>query len=265
MSMEENHHDASGADSEQRGKLVRQMIYAASAVGVLLALLVFFNHLATQEEPEDSPTYPAPVPVPPQRPQIRPVTPPETLPSTTTPDAEETLPGTPEQPDVTSGVVDAPPLGGSETPPAPPPTQATNRPAPQQVSPPQSARIARPATTDSPATITATTPAASKAPPEDVPELTAPPSITPPPDDPPPVTPPPSVAPRVATGFMVQAGVFVNTRRAEELHARLLQNGIPATLETRVQVGPFKTQAEAQAARAKMKALGIEGVVLPPR
>jgi cell division protein FtsN len=61
----------------------------------------------------------------------------------------------------------------------------------------------------------------------------------------------------------VQAGVFANTQRAEELHARLTLHGIPSTLETRVQVGPFKTQEEAEAARRKMRALGIEGVIIP--
>jgi cell division protein FtsN len=31
-----------------------------------------------------------------------------------------------------------------------------------------------------------------------------------------------------------------------------------------VVVGPFKNRAEAAAARAKLKALGVEGVLLPP-
>jgi cell division protein FtsN len=79
-----------------------------------------------------------------------------------------------------------------------------------------------------------------------------------------PVTPPPPVTPRALNGFLVQAGVFTNLQRAEELHARLIENGIPATLETRVQLGPFRTQAEAQAARARLKALGIDALILPP-
>jgi len=32
-----------------------------------------------------------------------------------------------------------------------------------------------------------------------------------------------------------------------------------------VQVGPFKSREEAEAARVKMKALGIEAVMLPPK
>ncbi|MDR0528347.1 MAG: SPOR domain-containing protein [Zoogloeaceae bacterium] len=103
------------------------------------------------------------------------------------------------------------------------------------------------------------------------PEFTAPPPATDPPialPAPPavrslPEANPPRLA-RLVTGFLVQAGVFSSPQRAEELHARLTLHGIPSTLEARVQVGPFKTQAEAEAARKKMRALGIEGVILPP-
>lgn len=62
----------------------------------------------------------------------------------------------------------------------------------------------------------------------------------------------------------MQAGVFTNVQQAQALHDKLVQNGIPATLETRVQVGPFNSQAEAEVARAKMQALGIDGLLLPP-
>jgi DedD protein len=59
--------------------------------------------------------------------------------------------------------------------------------------------------------------------------------------------------------------VFTSSERAEELHARLNMNGVPSTLETRVQVGPFKTRQEAEAAQAKLKALGIESLLVPPK
>lgn len=72
----------------------------------------------------------------------------------------------------------------------------------------------------------------------------------------------PQVLPRLLSGVSLQAGVFADPRRAEELHARLLQEGIPATLETRVLVGPFRNRQEADAARAKMLAMGIETVQL---
>lgn len=71
--------------------------------------------------------------------------------------------------------------------------------------------------------------------------------------------------PRLFSGYAVQAGVFSDPRRAEALQARLVSEGIPATIESRVQVGPFKTQAEAEAARARMKELGIDSVMLMPK
>ncbi|MBK9444761.1 MAG: SPOR domain-containing protein [Betaproteobacteria bacterium] len=77
--------------------------------------------------------------------------------------------------------------------------------------------------------------------------------------------PTPPAPPRLFSGFAVQAGVFADAQRAEELRAMLTLNGIPSTLEARVQVGPFKTREEAEAARQKLKALGIEGLLLPPR
>ncbi len=79
---------------------------------------------------------------------------------------------------------------------------------------------------------------------------------------PPPVPPAP---PRLFSGYAVQAGVFADAQRAEELRAKLTLNGIPSTMEARVQVGPFKTREEAEAAREKMKALGIDGILLPPK
>lgn len=77
----------------------------------------------------------------------------------------------------------------------------------------------------------------------------------------PPVTPPP----RLFSGYALQVGVFSDPRRAEELHARLTQEGIPAFIEARVEVGPFKSKEEADAARAKLNALGIDSVLLSPK
>ena len=59
--------------------------------------------------------------------------------------------------------------------------------------------------------------------------------------------------------------MFADPRRAEELHAKLTLEGIPSTIEARVQAGPFKNKEEAEAARAKMKALGIDAVLLMPK
>lgn len=69
-----------------------------------------------------------------------------------------------------------------------------------------------------------------------------------------------------AHGFVLQMGVFNNTEHAQELLAKLKQAGIPAQIESRVQVGPFKTKAEVDAARARLKALGMDsGLLLPLR
>ena len=77
-------------------------------------------------------------------------------------------------------------------------------------------------------------------------------------------SPAPSVSARLFSGFALQAGVFSDPRRAEELHARLTLEGIPATIESRVQVGPFKNREEAEAARSRLKSLGVDAVMLLP-
>ena len=66
------------------------------------------------------------------------------------------------------------------------------------------------------------------------------------------------------SGYSLQAGVFSDTQHAEDLLARLTQAGIAASIEARVQVGPFKTRQEADAARKKLNTLGIDSILLPP-
>lgn len=62
-------------------------------------------------------------------------------------------------------------------------------------------------------------------------------------------------------GYSVQAGVFLHSNNAEKLLAQIQAAGIPAYLETRVQIGPFKTKAEAEAAVKKLRKLGIEPIL----
>ncbi len=62
-------------------------------------------------------------------------------------------------------------------------------------------------------------------------------------------------------GFVVQLGLFTSVENAQSLHARLKQQGIPAFLETRVVVGPFRDRAEANAAQRKLRAVGVSGVI----
>jgi cell division protein FtsN len=93
--------------------------------------------------------------------------------------------------------------------------------------------------------------------------LTAPPEEKLPSGDPALIRLPPML-PRQASGFLLQAGVFNSTGRAEEIYATLQKHGVPATLEARVQVGPFRNKAEAEQARSKLQALGIDVQVLAP-
>lgn len=66
--------------------------------------------------------------------------------------------------------------------------------------------------------------------------------------------------------FVVQMGVFNSVGNAEDLLAKLKVAGIPAQLETRVQVGPFATRAEALRAQEKLRALGLgKGMLVPPK
>jgi cell division septation protein DedD len=57
--------------------------------------------------------------------------------------------------------------------------------------------------------------------------------------------------------FAVQLGVFSNVTNAQDLQAKLKQAGIPAQLETRVQVGPFLNKEEAMRAQDKLRVLGL--------
>ncbi|HTJ97426.1 MAG TPA: SPOR domain-containing protein [Rhodocyclaceae bacterium] len=65
--------------------------------------------------------------------------------------------------------------------------------------------------------------------------------------------------------YLVQMGVFSNVSNAEELRAKLEKAGIPSQIEARVQVGPFATRAEAEAAQKKMTALGLNGLLVSAR
>ncbi|MDR0234205.1 MAG: SPOR domain-containing protein [Zoogloeaceae bacterium] len=263
-------------ETEQRNIIVRRLTLAAILVLVLLGLLKVFDTLGTREGNEQPP-FQNPVPTPPKRQIDKPVTrqptpgaEPEESPAIPEPaSGEDTLPP-PEMPPVPTP---PPPL-----PQPPTPTEATPAPpSPPVAQPPQTRPAARPPV--------ATRPSPPAVPPFPLPptpgvvppEFTAPlpPSETPAPLPPlvqptpqnrlPAVRPQPVTPLRIFSGYLVQAGVFTNVQRAEEIHAKLTLHGIPSTLETRVQVGPFKTQAEAEAAHKKMRELGIEGVILPPR
>jgi len=73
-----------------------------------------------------------------------------------------------------------------------------------------------------------------------------------------PLSRPLSQAMQSARQFVVQMGVFSNVANAEELRAKLELHGIPAQIESRVQVGPFQTRVEAEAARDRLRTIGME-------
>lgn len=82
------------------------------------------------------------------------------------------------------------------------------------------------------------------------------------PASPGPLSKPLSQAVQSARQYVLQMGVFNNVANAEELRAKLELAGIPAQIEARVQVGPFKTREEADAAREKLRALGLDNGIL---
>ena len=64
-----------------------------------------------------------------------------------------------------------------------------------------------------------------------------------------------------ATGFVVQLGMFTSVENAQAMLERLKAQNVPAYLETRVVVGPFRDRAEADAAQRKLQAGGVSGVI----
>jgi DedD protein len=234
-----------------RGKLIGRLAMAGLLVALLLGVLAFFDHLANSPEEPDERVFTERVPVAPKKEMSQPVKPAENLPESPAPEKAE------------------PPV----EPPPPPQVEAK----PQVAAAPEAAPEKRPAGVIA-------KPAPAALPPPAVPEATtAPSNIVPPPraaapseaeparpvaqvldHKPAPAASPPSVS-RLFSGFLLQAGVFTSVQRAEELHARLTLSGVPSTLETRVQVGPFRTKQEAEAAQAKLKELGVETILVPPK
>ena len=232
--------------AEIKHKLAKRMAFAGAMIVALLGGLALFDHYSAQPEPEvvAPPQFTEPVPVA-KKMVTQPVTP-----------AEPVAPPevAPAEPEVTSAPVDknAPRID------TPPPPEVAARPS-------------VPRTPGAPARAVSTSHAAAPSTPAQVAEASAAPVATTPDASaraesaaPAPAVVPPA-PPRLFSGYALQAGVFSDPRRAEELQARLMHEGISATIESRVQVGPFKTRAEAEAARSKLTALGIDTVLLPPK
>lgn len=235
---EKNERSATADDTaEIKHKLAMRMLFAGVMIVALLGGLALFDYYSAQPEPEVTPPPQFTEPVPVAKKMVtQPVTPPVAAPEVVAPTETK-----PVEPEATSAPVDkrAPRV---DTP--PPPVVAAQPSVPRKPAAP--VHSASPVSTEASAPPTPTPPAPSES------------AVSP-------TTPAVPTPPRLFSGYALQAGVFADPRRAEELQARLVEAGIPATIEARVQVGPFKTRAEADAARAKLNALGIESVLLPPK
>lgn len=258
-------------EAELRRKLVRRLAVAGFLVGLLLAALALFDFISSQDE-DEAPVFDRPVPVPARKEVTQAVTPavltpPENAsasetPATTAPVQEAAAPGVAEP-----SAAPAPEVSARPALPETRPAVETRKPvAPAKITEVSPARPAKTIKPGAPASVPEKTAAPMQVP--TVAPVTPTPPVAPaPPAD---IRPPlpsvlPQTLPRLMSGYQVQAGVFTNLRAAEALHAKLALNGIPSTLEARVSVGPFKTRAEAEAAEAKLKALGIDPILLPPR
>ena len=242
---------------EIKRKLAWRMGAAGLMIVGLLGGLALFDHYSapTATEPSE-PQFTEPVPVP-KKMVTQPVIP--AAPLIEAP-KEESKAAEPE--------ASAPPVDSSARLAEPPPRPEV----PAQPALPRASQPAARATSSAAAPVAASPSDASNAPKasESKPAAQASrPSVMNEPATPPqpmPAAPPVQVAQsRLFSGFALQAGVFTDPRRAEELHAKLMLEGIPSSIESRVEVGPFKTRAEAEAARAKMKSLGFDTVLLLPK
>jgi cell division septation protein DedD len=77
----------------------------------------------------------------------------------------------------------------------------------------------------------------------------------------------------LAPGFYINVGLFANDDNASKAQAKLKEADLPVFTQivkgpkgrfTRVRVGPFDSQANADAASTKIQALGLDAVVFTP-
>ena len=236
-------HSSEVAAGEIKRKLAMRMGFAGLMIVALLGGLALFDYLSVQDSSVESsaPQFNEPVPVA-KKVQTQPVTPVEPVLDTAKDEKKTSLPESSALPvGKSTPLQEPPPRPEIQAQPALP--RATPGAARAHTAVPAAPTGSRPAEPRNVAAALA--PARSEA---SAPSVTSPPA-----------------PPRLFSGYALQAGVFADPRRAEDLHARLMQEGIAASIESRVQVGPFKTKAEAEAAREKLKALGIDTVLLPPR
>ncbi|MDC7714217.1 SPOR domain-containing protein [Vogesella sp. LYT5W] len=74
----------------------------------------------------------------------------------------------------------------------------------------------------------------------------------------------PGIAPQGSSfGYQVQLGLFSSPDNAERLVSDLKKHGITARTETRVQLGPFRTRAEAEESMQRLRTLGYQPLLIP--
>jgi DedD protein len=262
--------------SQIKRKLAWRMGIAGMMIVALLGGLELFDYLAAGLEDTEPPpprfTEPVPVPKKSVAEASGPVTLAPLEEEKEEEEEEKEIPSVPESSEAPAGAITASPpadptpppevLAAPETPAGPvkssagastPSARPSSRPAPARPSAP----AARTEQKGSPPGLAASRPEAPKADRIDRADRVA---MTPMPISP---RQPPLFSRLPASGYTFQSGVFADTQRAEDVHARLVLEGIPATLETRVVVGPFKNRNEAEAARVRMQALGIDVLPIP--
>lgn len=200
------------------------------------------------------------------------------VPDTSAPAAKKAVPVQSAMPDMASDKsaenatpADAPAATASDKTPETAPETAPI--APTEPKTGEAAKPASPSAPAAPVTKQITRPdVKAAAPVKAAPEVAAAPTL--PPVAPPPAAPVAKPEPvqkeqtpihPLSSGYLVQMGVFSNLSNAEELKSRLDKAGIPSHIEARVQVGPFKNKAEAEAARKKLADMGLSGLLLSPR
>lgn len=238
--------ESAGELTNLRRKLIWRMSVAGIMIVGLLGGLAFFDYLSSRVETEsEAIRYTEPVPVA-KKTVTQPVTPIEVVPEA----SEEKKPPPPE---VSSAPADksTPKL---ET--APPSSAVTRSSSPKAVQ-----GTARSTGMAAPMAVSGSLPPAPAAPVKVAEPRSSAASLR---NDSLSAAPSRPSSLRLFSGFSLQAGVFAEPRRAEELHARLTLEGIPSSIEARVQVGPFNSKEEAEAARVKMKTMGIDAVMLLP-
>jgi DedD protein len=273
--------------AEMRSQLINRLVVATGLVASLLAILAFFDYLATPPDEAETAVYARPVPVTPKKEISQPVTPSTNLPEPPTPVAEvkadaktEVPPAAPPAPEV-SGSPSAPEGAGTKAEAAGRSKAQITKVDDSEAAPEKRLPVARStaARTYALPVVPAISSRSTNLPtprarlPETPSDITEPPTVNQEIRSPSArvvqVAPATSVLPpnvqRLFSGFLLQAGVFSSAQRAEELHAKLTLSGVPSTLETRVQVGPFRTRQEAEAAQEKLRELGIGSLLVAPK